>query len=203
MSVRALSIIGVLIALAMAAASVWAYGVVPQITQIAVHWNMAGEAVAYRSKDVVLFGPPAVAFILSLVFSLIARGGDVSGRALRAMWLAGLLALGAVHVFFVLSAVGYVQSFGNYTALFPAVFIGVIGNYLAKRGFGNDESANSPARRWLGRMLVLTSLATVATWFTVPGTASELVLIAGGVGSAIIAALFGVSRRGEQHGNGV
>src|SRR6185436_14395546 len=102
MSTRALSIISIVVVLAMAAASVWAYGVAPQITQIAVHWNMAGEAVAYRSKDMVLFGPPVIALVLSLLFAAIARGPEVGGRALRAMWLAGLLALGAVHVFFVL-----------------------------------------------------------------------------------------------------
>lgn len=201
MSMRALTVISIVAVLAMAAASVWAFGIAPQITQIAVHWNMAGEAVAYRSKDVVLIGPPAIALVMSLVFAVIARGAEVRGRALRAMWLAGLLALGAVHVFFVLSAAGYVQAFGNYTALFPAVFLGVIGNYLTKRGFG-EESANAPSRRWLGRMLVLTSLATIATWFLLPGTASEFVLIGGGVLLAIVAVLFGGTRREEPHSNG-
>jgi hypothetical protein len=207
MSTRTLLIISAAVILAMAAASLWAFGAAPQVTQIAVHWNLAGEAVAYRSKDIALIAPPAIALILALVFATISRGSDVRGRALRAMWLAGLLSLGAVHAFLVLSAAGFVQTFGNYTALFPAVFIGVMGNYLAKRGDSDERGsgplAHAPARRWLGRLLVLTAVATVATWFVVPGAASEVVLVAGGLGSALIFALVGSSRRDTAHGNGV
>jgi hypothetical protein len=207
MGTRTQFILSLIVIVLMAAASVWAFTVLPQLTQIPVHWNLAGEAVAFRSKEVLLIGTPAIAALLTLVFAVMTRGnGDISGKMLRAVWAGGVLSLAAVHVFFVLSAAGMVHAFGNYTALFPAVFLAVIGNYLSKRGSGDEQGTGSfshgPARRWMGRLLVLTGIATAATWALVPGPTSELVLIAGGLGSALVGTIIGATQRRSPEQNG-
>jgi hypothetical protein len=209
MSTRTYLIFSALVTVAMAAASAWAYTAAPQIVQIPVHWNLAGEAVSFRSKDVVLIAPPVIAAVLSLVLALMTRGAiDVRGKMLRAVWLGGLFSLAAVHTFLVLGAAGLVHAFGNYTALFPAVFLTVIGNYLTKRGFGASAPAGLLAgersRRWLGRSLVVTGGATIVSWFIWPGAVSELVLVAGGLGSVLIAIIAGTRPAPlERNGNEV
>jgi len=170
MSTKALAAFSVVVIVAMAAAGMWAWAAAPEISRIAVHWNFAGEAVAFRTKEIALASPALLAAALStLMWFLSASAADHRAKRYRAIWLAGLLALALVHVFFVLAAAGIVTHFGNYTVLGPAVFVGVMGNYLAKRS----------ANRWPGRLLVLTTFATFATWTLVPGVAAELVFIAG------------------------
>lgn len=62
----------------MVGAGVWAWFAAPQITQIAVHWNFSGEAVAYRSKEVALALAPAAALVLTLVMALASGGSSGS-----------------------------------------------------------------------------------------------------------------------------
>lgn len=179
MSTRVLAAFSAVAIAAMTAAGIWALSAAPEITRIAVHWNFAGEAVAFRAKEVALALPPLLAVALSVVMSVLSARGDGRAKWPRAVWLAGLLALALVHVFFVLAAAGVVTAFGNYTALGPAVFVGVMGNYWAKRS----------ANRWPGRMLVATCFATFATWILLPGVAAELVFIAGALVAMLTAAV--------------
>lgn len=186
MSTSVLAAFSAVVIVAMTAAGVWAFSAAPEIPRIAVHWNFAGEAVAFRTKEFALALPPALAAALSIVmWFLSARLGGHSAKQHRAVWLAGLLALALVHAFFVLAAAGIVTTFGNYTALGPAVFAGVMGNYWAKRS----------TNRWPGRVLVATCFATFATWILLPGAAAELVLIAG----ALVAMLTGAVAKRESN----
>lgn len=197
MSIRAMSVFGTVSIAAMAAASVWAWAAAPEISQIAVHWNLSGEAVAYRSKEVALTLAPGIALALSIAMAAMtgrADAGDVWSKRARAVWFAGLLALSALHVFLVLAAAGLITVFGNYTALPPAVFIGVMGNYMVKGG--------TTQQRATGRLLVLTSLATIATWGVVPGPAAELVIVAGTPLSMVLGLLFKVAPENASLQNG-
>jgi hypothetical protein len=177
MSTKTLMILSAIIVAVMGVVGVWAWSAAPEISRIAVHWNFAGEAVAYRAKETVLAAPPLLTLAFSILMSIVtssATGGNGAKRN-RAIWIGGLLALSLVYVFFVLASAGIVTEFGNYTALAPATFLGVIGNYLAK----------GSTQRWPGRLMVLTCLATFATWILIPGAAAELVFVAGAVASAV------------------
>lgn len=181
----------------MLAASAWAWFAAPQITQIAVHWNFSGEAVAYRSKEVALALAPAAALVLTLVMALASggsSGSDVQSKRFRAFWTAGLFALALVHTFLVLNAAGIATTFGNYTALGPAAFLGVMGNYIAKGAVAGT------ATRWAGRILVLTSIAVFVVWAAIPGPAAEVVLGAG-VLIAVLAVAMGRSSRQASNGH--
>ena len=182
---------------AMTAASVWAWSAASHITELAVHWNLSGEAVAFRSKEVALSLAPVTAALLSVALAFAigsAPAGDPWAKRVRAAWIAGLLAAALVHVFIVLAAAGMVTTFGNYTALPPAVFAGVGGNYMAKGGRAWQRRA--------GRMLVVTSFATFATWLLVPGPAAEIVLVIGAPLAFLVSSLFGDHANGTAPSNG-
>lgn len=182
---------------AMVAASVWAWSAAPQITEIAVHWNLSGEAVAFRSKEVALSLAPVTAALLSVALAFAtgsAPAGDQWAKRVRAAWFAALLAAALVHVFIVLAAAGMVTKFGNYTALPPAVFAGVAGNYMAKGGRAWQRRA--------GRFLVATSFATFATWLLVPGPAAEFVVVIGALVGFLVSSLLGDRANGTASSNG-
>jgi hypothetical protein len=98
-----------------------------------------------------------------------------------------------VHTFLVLNAAGIATPFGNYTAIGPAAFLGVMGNYIAK------GAAAGTATRWAGRILVLTSIAVFAVWAAIPGPAAEVVL---GAGALIAGLAVAMGKSSQQASNG-
>jgi len=197
MTARAISLLSIALIGVMAAASAWAWFAAPETSQIAVHWNLSGKAVAFRSKEFALALAPGIALALSFVMAIMmwrTDKADIWAKRLRAAWLAGLLALALLHVFLVLAAASLVTVFGNYTALPPAVFLGIMGNYMAKGG--------TAAQKRTGRLLVFSSLATLVTWVFVPGPAAEIVIVVLAPLSMIVGGLFGRSPRDATLDNG-
>jgi hypothetical protein len=202
MTTRNLALLNFGLATAMLIASAWAWTLSPGVDAVAVHWNLKGDPVAFRSKEVVLLAAPVLALLIGVV------GVFANSRLARAAMVSGGLALASLHVFFVLAVVGYVETFGNYTALFPGVFIAVMGNFMTKAVGGvrapllwapSEPERRERAQRWLGRLFVVSGLATIVSWFLFPGPISELVLIGTALSSLILAPI--LSMRAPRNGN--
>lgn len=118
--------------------SLWAWGQVPDGTQIPIHWGIDGEANGYAPKLPGLFLLPALIAVMGVVFVAIPyldpRRENQERSSVARVWIlgAGLVVMCAVHVAAVLTVVGAPVDIGRVVVVAVGLMFIVIGNYLGK-----------------------------------------------------------------------
>jgi uncharacterized membrane protein len=138
MNLRPLLVVGVATIGAMLAVSALAWGQIPDRTQVPIHWDLAGEADAFASKEVGLLMTPALAIGLLALFVVLPavepRGRNLarSGPAYLTMTAAAIVFTGAVHVAVVWTALGNSIDIPRVVGGGLGLLYIVIGNMLGK-----------------------------------------------------------------------
>lgn len=181
-----------------AAFAVAGWVMVPQDQAIPVHWNAAGEVDRTGGHVEAFLLIPAIAVVLTLVFS-VAPYIDPRGRNLqrsRPLWLAGwfgsLLILAVAQGVITFSAIGWID---DGTATMPkiigsavAVFIVVIGNLLGKArpnwfaGIRTPWTLSSDrswdvTHRWGARLFMAAGLISLPALWILDGEISWIVMV--------------------------
>ena len=174
MKVKPLLIANIILIVAMAGLSLWAWSSIAPDAQIPMHWNVAGHVDRFGSKVEALVFVPALAAVLTLVFfflpGLDPRRAHLesSSRMWNAAAIASVALLAYVHVFIVLTALGRVIDVANYLLPGMAALFIVIGNYLPKT-----------QSNWFAGVRTPWTLSSEYSWGKTHRLASRLFLAAG------------------------
>ena len=200
MNLRPMLIVnGVLIA-AMAGASAWAWGQLPD--SVPVHWNIDGKVDRFGSKAELLILLPAITAFITVLLAALPRldprraNIEASAKFWNAASIMPVALMAYVHGLMIWNAMGHQIDMIN--ALIPGLsllFIG-IGNYLGKtrsNWFGgvrtpwtmSSEYAWERTHRWAGRLFVLSGALGFATWFAFGAKVAFFTLIGAIMVSAV------------------
>jgi len=192
-----------LVVIAMAAASAWAWTVLPANIVLPTHWGFDGKVNGTMTKEWGLAILPGIALFLTFMLAVVPRIEPqrenliASRKAFFAFWLSGLIVLAATHGMIIASAMGYpVDIPGTLIILIP-ISIAAAGNYLGKarpnfflgvRTPWTLSSATSweKTHRMLGRLFVISALIVLAVRFAIGVEAAYLTFAATISGSAIL-----------------
>jgi uncharacterized membrane protein len=205
MGVRAPLIMSILIVGCMLGISLWAWPLVPDHALVAVHWALNNQPNGFASKSVALLVLPGMAACLTVLFAFVlppmmGRRSFVQNAVVyEVSWIGPLLILAVCHVLLVTAARGYKPDTGSTVAFAVGLVLIVLGNFLGRsrsnpfvgvRTFWTLRSDYSwdKSNRALGRMLVATGLATLASLAIAGMPAPVFVLAVGTVGSTITSA---------------
>jgi uncharacterized membrane protein len=122
----------------MLALSAWAWAELPADSLVPVHWGISGQADRYGGKAEALVTTPVVAVALTLLLWGLPRVEPrqqnlrASAAAYRAIWIALMLFMAAIHAAIVLTALGVgIPMFGVFSVGLGLLFI-VIGSQVGK-----------------------------------------------------------------------
>ena len=138
MNRRPMIVVSIAVIAVMLLASAWAWTQLPPDAQVAIHWNLAGEADGYAGKTIGLFLLPIVAAGVAVLLALIPRfeprraNLERSGKAYGATWIGVMLLLGVLHLLSVSVALGADLNLTGIVLVGTGVLFVVIGNYLPK-----------------------------------------------------------------------
>lgn len=138
MSVRPLLITGGAAVAVMLAASLLAWGAIPDDARIPIHWNLAGEVDGYAPKAIGLLATPALAVALTGVLAAIPaidpRRENLarSGPAYVTITSAAILLVAGIHLAIVWAALGNTLDIARVVGIGVGVLFVVIGNFLGK-----------------------------------------------------------------------
>jgi uncharacterized membrane protein len=127
-----------LLAVAMLAVSSWAWGQIPDGTQVPIHWGIDGQPNGWAPKPFALFGLPLLSVGLALLLAFAPRVDPRYAnlrRSATAYWAIAYAALGllaVVHVAAVLIATGRNLNIGLIVSVAIGVLFVIIGNFLGK-----------------------------------------------------------------------
>ncbi|HEY0104928.1 MAG TPA: SdpI family protein [Rhizomicrobium sp.] len=193
---------GVLIA-AMLAAGARAWLALPADAQIVVHWNADGAANGFAPKTLGLFGLPAIAAAMALLFAALPRL-DPRGRNLIASrglygagWLGTLGVVAAAQGATVATALGLPINIHTIMITTISIFLLVIGNFMGKsqpntfagirtRWTLSSDYAWQRANRLGGRLIMLAAVATLAAMPFLPTVYEVMFFLAAILAAALI-----------------
>jgi uncharacterized membrane protein len=193
-----------LVVVVMAAASVWAWNVLPANAVFPTHWGFNGQVNGTATKEWGLTILPGIALFLTFMLAVVPRIEPqrenliASRKAFFAFWLSGLIVLAVSHALLIASALGYpVDMPGTLIILIP-VSLAAAGNYLGKarpnffigvRTPWTLSSATSweKTHRMLGRLFVISAIIVLAVRFAIGTEAAFLTMAATIAASAILA----------------
>lgn len=204
MNLRLPFTVSFLVVALMAAASTWAWNVLPANVVFPTHWGFDGKVNGTMTKEWGLTILPIIALVISLSLAIVPRieprkeNMIASRKAFLAFWLSGLIVIAASHALIIASALGYqVDVPGTLIILIP-LSIAAAGNYLGKARPNFFLGVRTPwtlssqlswdkTHRMLGRLFVLSALMVLAVRFAI-GTEPAFLALAGTIsGSAILA----------------
>jgi uncharacterized membrane protein len=204
MNLRLPLTLSVFLVAVMAAISAWAWMKLPESAVIATHWGFDGKVNGTMPKDWGLSVLPAIAVAITLLLAFVPRieprraNMIASRKAFIAFWLGGLVILAVAHAMMVGTALGFPIDIPGVLIVFIPLMIAVAGNYLGKvrpnffLGVRTPWTLSSDlswekSHRLLGRLFVLSAIATLAVRFTLGTEAAFIVLAASVAGSGILA----------------
>lgn len=176
----------------MSAMAFYGMSVVPDGTEVAIHWNIAGEPDGYAGKIVAFWGVPAIALAITLFMAILPaieprKMNLAESSSLFIMgWVTAMLLLGMVQVVVLLSASGiYVPVVKVVTFVFGFVLI-LMGNILGKSQSNfvvgiktpwtlSSDVAWDKTHRLAGRLWVLSGLALIVSGLVVPSAYAHYV----------------------------
>lgn len=124
------------IVLLMLALSAWAWMTIPAGRMLPTHSGLDGRPDAYSGKALALLGLPLTAAGMACLFILIARidprkrNIQLSAKAYTICWLATLGFFFVMHLFGILSALGYRVDVTTATEVAAGIVFIVVGNYM-------------------------------------------------------------------------
>lgn len=204
MNLRLPLTISVALVAAMAALSAWAWTVLPDTARLATHWGFDGRVNGTMSKEWGLVLMPAIALALTTLLVLIPRieprreNLKASRKAFVALWLGGVAVLALCHALIVLGALGFVVDVPSALVLAIPAVIAIGGNYLGKVRPNFFIGVRTPwtlssdlswekSHRLLGRLFVLSAVATWIARFAFGVPQAFLVFAATVTASALVA----------------
>ena len=118
--------------------TIWAWGKIPADTQVPIHWNIKGEVDRYGSKTVGLLVGPITVFFLTMLLLFIPRmeprqeNFAQSQKAFKIIIGGVLLFVAGLHIFTILTTLGYDIDISSTMAFGLGILFMAIGNYLGK-----------------------------------------------------------------------
>jgi uncharacterized membrane protein len=207
MKVMRLFLATVLVAAAMVGFAFYVAGQVPPGTELATHWNAAGEVDRHAPALQALLFPPAVAVILGLVFAAVPFIEPMQDRlegsapVMRASWIGLLLLMVFVQLMVAAPVLGWNLGINLLLAVLGGVLI-VIGNVLPKSRPGFFVGIRTPwtitdtdiwiaTHRLGGKLMILVGVVFVVLGLLpIPASARVPIIVAGALGSALIPAAY-------------
>lgn len=180
----------------------------PSGSEIPVHWNIHGEADRYGGKAEAFLLMPAIALVLTVLFSIAPfidpRGDNLkrSSPAWLTVWVGATAILAMIQIGLTLTAVGVLDEDSTITmprivsAGVSILFI-LLGNVLTKARpnwfFGirtpwtlSSDKAWDVTHRWGGRLYILSGLSGLIASVFMPLSTVFYVLIGGVLGSTAV-----------------
>ena len=120
------------------ALTIFAWGKIPNDTQVPVHWNIQGEVDRYGSKTTGLLTGPGTVLFLTLLLTYVPRMDPRKGNIMQSQkpyktLIVGILIFVAgLHLITILTVLGYELNMITMMAFLMGVLFMVIGNYLGK-----------------------------------------------------------------------
>lgn len=198
MDLRAPLVISGLLIGGMLAVSAWAWPLIPQTAEIAVHFDLDGNANGWMRRDVALLFAPVTACIVAAAFAVLPvfvrrrkEGLNASSAGYVTGWIGALVLLFVTHCSIVLAARGWQFDLAGNSALAVALVFTALGNVLGKTRPNPYVGVRTPwthrsdyswdkTNRAAGRMLVAVGLATLAA-LAVSGSREAHIVLFGGI----------------------
>jgi len=123
---------------AMVLVSVYSWTVLPNATQIPIHWDIDGNVNGTAGKIGALFGLPALSLFMLLVFAGVPRldprvnNLKASRQFYLSAWIGSLVISAAAHFVIIYSAVKGSAPALDIIFIITGVFLIVLGNYMSK-----------------------------------------------------------------------
>jgi uncharacterized membrane protein len=188
----------------MAAISAYAWVVLPPDAQLATHWGLDGKVNGHMGKTMGLIVVPAIALLVTLLIAVVPRLEPrrenliASRKAFLAFWMSALAVLAVAHGAIVATALGFALDTPATVMAAVGLMIAVGGNFLGKvrpnffLGIRTPWTLSSDlawdkSHRLMGRLLVLSGLATLAADLAIGSGAAGIVLAATVSASALAA----------------
>lgn len=167
------------VVVAMLAATLWAWEVIPDGAQLPIHWNAMGEVDGYTTKPNALLFAPVVAGLIAVIFAIVPfieprKQNLMRSRVLyHALWAGMMVVFAVVHATIIASALGIKGAPSTYLVPGLGLFFVVIGNVLGKVRSNYSTGIRTPwtlssdyswekTHRLTGRLWVLVGLAAIA-----------------------------------------
>jgi len=193
---------GLLIAL-MVALSVWAWQMIPDGAQVAVHWNLDGQADRFGSKGEAFFFLPVMAVILTIVMAVLPRFEPRRGNlaASAKLWNAGSIGatalLAYVHGLLLLAALGRRVDILDYLLPAISVLFIVIGNYISKTRSNwfagvrtpwtlSSDYSWSKTHQLASKLFMGSGVLTLVAWFFAGAKVAMIAMVATLIVTAVI-----------------
>lgn len=206
MNLRPMLICNTILVAGMSAFSAWAWSMIPEGTQLPVHFGIDGAPDRFGSKEEALLIIPAVAVGITILFWLLPkidpRRSNIaqSGKFWNVVAISIVAFMALIQALIILSATGHQLDITSY--MLPglsALFI-VIGNYLSKtrpNWFAgirtpwtlSSDYAWSKTHRAGGILFMLSGLVSLAAWALFETKFAFFVLIASVIAAAILSIL--------------
>ena len=205
MSIRLPLIASLLIVIAMAALSAWAWPLIPGAARIAVHFDINGVANGFADKKVALTLLPAIALGLTVLLGVIPRFEPrrfnlaASAKFYCVAWIGAIAVVAAAHAMIVLGALHVPVNGAQLIVPAVALLFIVMGNYMGKTRanffFGirtpwtlSSDYSWEMTHRLTGRLFMLAGAISLAAALVLsPQLAFEIM-----IGSITAAALTGI-----------
>jgi len=207
MKVRSLLIATLVLAAAMVGFAFWVAARVPPGTELATHWNAAGEIDARAPALWALLLPAGITVILGLVFAAVPFIEPMQDRlegsapVMRASWVGLLLLMVTVQMIEAAPALGWPLGPNLLLVILGGVLM-VIGNALPKSRPGFFVGIRTPwtitdtdiwiaTHRMGGKLMMLVGAVFIVLGFVpLPPTARVPIIVAGAIGSGLIPAAY-------------
>ena len=193
------------VVVAMLGASFWVWNMVPDGTQVPIHWNAYGEINGYSTKRNAFLFAPGIAVMITALFAIIPLVEPRKQNLMRSrvlyhtLWAGMLIVFVAVQATILTAALGMKSSLATFLVPGIALLFVVIGNVLGKSRSNflmgvrtpwtlSSDYAWEKTHRWTGRLWVLIGLATIAASPFADMKAQVAILI-GGLIISIVAAV--------------
>ncbi len=186
--------------------SVYGFLTIAEGVQIPIHFNIKGEVDATADKSTYLLGMPALAFLLTIGFSLLPRldprkqNLQKSKGLYYAAWFGALSIITIIHGMLTFTAVTNAAPDMRWIVLVTAFLIIIVGNFMAKSRSNwflglrtpwtlTSEHAWIVANRLTGWSMVLTGLMSILSGYWQSPQTGIMTLIIGIIVSALAGAI--------------
>ena len=219
MEIRAPLLMSLAMIAAMFAVTAWAWPLIPDAANIAIHWSVDGIPDGFARKPEALLIIPAIAVATTAFFAiapfLTRRRANLakSSKAYVVGWLGALLILTVGHFLLVMHARGYAVNVAGSSVFVMALVFTALGNLLGKTHPNSFVGVRTPwtrksdyswemTHRAAGKMFVALGLAMLATMAVSNSLLAGKVMIWGGflVAAVSIALSYFYYRRDPERG---
>jgi uncharacterized membrane protein len=201
--------------LLMTGISLWAMGKLPAGELYATHWNAQGEANGYSGRGVVLWMMPAMALGMAALMAIIPSIDPRKRNLIRSSsfflvtWVGTEIILLFAHLMMVLNATGDLAletissgpAMVKWLSVLLAGFFAMLGAYMGKIrpnwfvGFRTPWTLSSDlswdkTHRLVGRMFLVTGLATLIAAFALPSRWPLMILLGGTLSTALTGVIY-------------